>query len=650
MYKRADLPPGLCLSQAACEGDAEKLAALLSTVELDRSSLSEALMQATLHCSTATDHLDCVETLLGKGAGVNYRTAEGVTVLMKACELGQIQLVELLLQRGANIGERSREGKTPLHFAVDTNYGDNSDVVQFLISQGGDVNASDGQNRTPLHVAALKGSAQSLKALVAAGGRAKALDKSGDTPMSLALKFDRSTCVQLLIDQGRETRTTPESSLNPLPPTHCASLEKEDLQSYPTAAVELGEEMETKSGSSHTSGQGLVEAGVEARAYVPPPALVAALDWACNGTQVLTERIHILSQESHYLQQLLAYETTMQSSLISHLLVAQELETAENMQRRSRPHPLLNLKPKTQNQPVKRVVAALQEDIAELERELEAWQRTMAPALTGTVDNWQFLIQSAFPASQVCIYGSFANCLHLPSSDLDLLIVNSGFSVLETLQKVEQMARSRPEVQEVQLISHAFIPVLQLLVNTDMGKVKVDVTVNEEKHRGLKCTQAVWSLLQTQPCLRAVFLTLKQVFHYCEANQPFKGGLGSYSLFLMTAALLEREVRSGPAEYVLRFFQYYGFECLYCEAIGVEKRITVLNCPSLVVQDAACPDHNTARATSLPFLLVLPTQQFLQVSYLHLLSPAACKCSSGRHVLLRTMLATKGWLSSRSKF
>jgi hypothetical protein len=26
-----------------------------------------------------------------------------------------------------------------------------------------------------------------------------------------------------------------------------------------------------------------------------------------------------------------------------------------------------------------------------------------------------------------------------------------------------------------------------------------------------------------------------------------------------------------------------------------------------------------------------------------------CKCTAGRHVLLRTMLATKGWLSSRSK-
>ena len=109
MYKRAELPPAHCLSQAAAEGDADKLATLLSAVSVDKNILNEALLQATLHCSTATDHLECVETLLGKGAAVNYR-AEGVTVLMKACELGQIQLVEMLLQRGANIGERGREG------------------------------------------------------------------------------------------------------------------------------------------------------------------------------------------------------------------------------------------------------------------------------------------------------------------------------------------------------------------------------------------------------------------------------------------------------------------------------------------------------------------------------------------------------------
>lgn len=648
MYKRTELPPAHCLSQAAAEGDADKLATLLSAVSMDKSTLNEALLQATLHCSTATDHLECVETLLGKGAAVNYR-AEGVTVLMKACELGQIQLVEMLLQRGANIGERGREGRTPLHFAVDTNYGDNSDVVQFLISQGGDANAGDIQNRTPLHIAAMKGFTQSLKALLAAGGRAKALDKSADTPLSLATKFDRVACVQVLSEWGKEARSEQESGVSVVRSAECKEIEKEEAPSYLTTGVELGEELETKSGSSHTSGRGLLDSGVDALPYAPPPSLFPVLHSSRNLTQALTEEIHLLSLEAGYLQELLACETAAQTRFLSRILAIQEFEREESVRRRFRPHPLLNLKPKAPNQSLKSVTSALQDDICKLQRELETWQQTMSPVLIRTVENWRTLIQTAFPASQVCIYGSFANWLHLPSSDIDLLIVNSGLPVLETLQEIEKRAKTRPEVSEIHLISQTFIPVLQLLVDTEIGKVKVDVTVNEDKHRGMKCTQVVRTMLQSHPHLRIVFLTLKQMFHYCEANQPFKGGLGSYSLFLMTAALLRKEVRTCPAEYVLRFFQYYGFEFQYCEGIGVEQRAVVLPCPSLVVQDAACPDHNTARATSLPFLLVLSTQHFLQVSCFHLLSPAMCKCTAGRHVLLRAMLATKGWLSSRSK-
>lgn len=650
MYKRIDLPSPQFLSQAAADGDIEKLVALFAMIETDQSTLNEALMQATARCSTATDHLICVETLLGKGANVNYRREQGVSVFMKACELGQIELVELLAQRGAERAERSREGKTPLHFAVDTDYGDNSDVVQFLIQQGSDVNACDSLKRTPLHFAAMKGYVQATKALLAAGARRKMQDAEGNTPLSLASKHQCLSCVQMLSDPAN---VSGKLECDAGPTGQFKELEKEDTASYLLPGVELGEELETKSGSSHTSSRGLTEAGIDALPYTPASSLLSSLLPTLHRSQDLSQalsgQVRLLTLETQYLTRTLPYEAAAQEELLSH--VRKQLSEAQNRpwKRGNRLHPLLSLTPKSSNSTPKQLISRLQEDISRLQTELEVWQHTMSPILLRTVDYLRLLFLSVFPASQARIYGSFSNWLHLPSSDIDLLIVNSGRTVLDTLEEVERRTRERGEVKETKLIAQTFIPVLQLVVAIEGVDVRVDVTVDEEKHRGVKCTQVVRSLLKSHPLLRSVFLTLKQLFHYCDANQPYKGGLGSYSLFLMTAALLRREVRSCAAEYVLRFLQFYGFECQYCEAITVGNERIGLEYPSLVVFDAACSSHNTARSTNLPFLVVFPTQNFLQAAYYHLLTPPACKCSAGGVVLLRTMQGMKSWLSSRSK-
>jgi len=610
MYKRIDLPSAHYLPQAAADGDLEKLAALLSVLEVDKPSLNEALLQAVVHCSTATDHLTCVETLLGKGADVDYKGVEGVTVLMKACELGQIQLVELLMERGADVAERSREGKSALHYAVDTNYGDNSDVVRFLIQQGSEVSAGDELRRTPLHFAATRGYLQAVKTLLSAGARKKVVDAAGNTPLALASKFQRLPCVQMLSEPESESCKRQTSRPDSVQPEHGKELDKEDSQSFLLPGVELGEELETKSGSSHTSGRGLADSAVDALPYTPASSLLSSLLPTLHRSQDLThafsERLRLLSLEAQYLAETLPCEATAQEQLFTHAK-NQLAEHSIPRNRSHRPHPLLNLKPKAATPTLKRLIAGLQEDVLRLQSELEVWQHAMSPTLLRTIDYLRVLISSACPTAQVRIYGSFANWLHLPSSDIDLLIVNSGVSVLETLELVECRARESAQVKETRLIAQAFIPVLQLVVDTEGTRVRVDVTVDEEKHRGVKCTQVVRRLLKAHPHLRSVFLTLKQLFHYCEANQPFKGGLGSYSLFLMTAALLKREARACVAEYVLRFLQYYGFEYQYWEAIGGESEGNGLEYPSLVVQDPACPLHNTARSTNLPFLVVLPT-------------------------------------------
>jgi len=62
---------------------------------------------------------ECVEGLLGAGAGMNIPTPEGVTPLMIALDNDHNEVAKLLLDRGANADLWDWWGRTPLYIAID---------------------------------------------------------------------------------------------------------------------------------------------------------------------------------------------------------------------------------------------------------------------------------------------------------------------------------------------------------------------------------------------------------------------------------------------------------------------------------------------------------------------------------------------------
>ena len=61
--------------------------------------------------------------------------ATGKTALMYAAERGKIELVSELIQAQARVDIRDSQGKNALFYAVDSDNGENSDVVSTLIDQ-----------------------------------------------------------------------------------------------------------------------------------------------------------------------------------------------------------------------------------------------------------------------------------------------------------------------------------------------------------------------------------------------------------------------------------------------------------------------------------------------------------------------------------
>jgi len=65
------------------------------------------------------------------------------TLLHHACHIGDVRVVKLLLDKGANVHARSVENRTVMHYALDNNIADNSDIICMLLNYGADIHAID---------------------------------------------------------------------------------------------------------------------------------------------------------------------------------------------------------------------------------------------------------------------------------------------------------------------------------------------------------------------------------------------------------------------------------------------------------------------------------------------------------------------------
>ena len=74
--------------------------------------------------------------------------------------------------------------------------------------------------------------------------------------------------------------------------------------------------------------------------------------------------------------------------------------------------------------------------------------------------------------------------------------------------------------------------------------MKIDVTVQEPRHNGLKCVDLVREYLKQYECLKYLVLPLKQLIFDANLNDPYQGGLTSYGLILMIVSFLQFKIKN----------------------------------------------------------------------------------------------------------
>lgn len=108
---------------------------------------------------------------------------DGVTTLILAASIGDLDLLLDLLARGAEVDGRDENQRTALMYGCRA--GDHA-ISLALITAGADVNARDGSGATPLMYAAASGAGQLVELLMSSGARIGDRNKDGFRASDLA--------------------------------------------------------------------------------------------------------------------------------------------------------------------------------------------------------------------------------------------------------------------------------------------------------------------------------------------------------------------------------------------------------------------------------------------------------------------------------
>ena len=166
------------------------------------------------------------------------------------------------------------------------------------------------------------------------------------------------------------------------------------------------------------------------------------------------------------------------------------------------------------------------------------------------IQNLQNAANESIHDFDVHLYGSHATNLCLPWSDLDVVLIpriprQNTMNNPILLSQLYENIRKQPWVKDSKFISGATIPIIKLVCIEQFNSMPIDISIQDERHFGLKCVELVKSFISKYESLKPLVLALKNILKKANLNDPYKGGMSSYGLILMIVSFLQKQKKEG---------------------------------------------------------------------------------------------------------
>ncbi|CAO2836092.1 unnamed protein product [Amaranthus hypochondriacus] len=171
------------------------------------------------------------------------------------------------------------------------------------------------------------------------------------------------------------------------------------------------------------------------------------------------------------------------------------------------------------------------------------------------------VIKYIWPSCRVEVFGSYRTGLYLPSSDIDVVILNSNIKTPQIGLQALAKALSREGIaKKIQVIGKARVPIIKFVEK--VADVAFDISFDVDN--GPKAAEYIKNAISRLPPLRPLCLILKVFLQQRELNEVYSGGIGSYGLLAMLIAMLrstndsQRSTEHNLGILLIKFFEFYA--------------------------------------------------------------------------------------------
>ena len=195
-------------------------------------------------------------------------------------------------------------------------------------------------------------------------------------------------------------------------------------------------------------------------------------------------------------------------------------------------------------------------------------------------------IKSEYPDWLVKTFGSYAVNLHLPTSDIDIVVIDNQKNEIENINnnnrlssndmmiKIKSILTKKNLVSYISIIN-ARVPVIKATIAET--NINVDISVNRKN--GYLAKYQINKILNKSDYLRQLIYVLKYFLVQKNLNESYSGGISSFLLFNLVYAAVNYYFKTTKLEYkyitlghlLIHFFQFYGFDFNY-EKVGISVR------------------------------------------------------------------------------